>query len=666
MRTRSVRPEMSEFMDQGLSPGADFFEDSSGEDNDSEWEDDNETRNFSEVEGLGIRNSGILEDDDGEEEVRGRPRPQNDGLLRALPSFNQIPAHDSGTATADDGSSSPLERTGTGKARQLSVRRLGKVRVVHNAGSGSAGQGTPRESMMSNDSDDLPKPFPDMNAGHGEDEIGAMPSATFPGRHRRNTGESIRADSILNAHAITMRALESLPSTASFSHFHQRSLSHGHSAPLPRPASLTEQRHITLSPISIPNDDPDRPAHLPSHFIKTPYPFSARKEFPKPRTWPRQTHNGNVDYEARKGKHVLGIVASDGEFDLRSRLQRNEDAQGVVRSRSEAVGRKKGVWEGNGSRKSTGGGREGVVWLSLRSRRGGYGVRGRLESVVVPSSLTTTRSPEGKKRGRVGSKSPEKAHSKAVTVDFDDMFFANRLREGYKNLTGPWILRVLSARKLRYIQLGQVSVWSGSPSTPSAKPPPSSRFLAARGGLDTDPDARSPFTEQNLVDLYQRPQTGKARYTWVHWARRVAASNSTLSHSYSMRSSNPRPRRHRAKSLDADSQLPSGNANEYDDKDSATPSPLHPHSTSFPDTLTTIQFVHSFSAIRIISVLALMLVLCVLAPLLWIFLGESAWALPESRSRAERVGSGMLMGGLVLGIEAVLFVVWVVGSWAWL
>jgi hypothetical protein len=97
----------------------------------------------------------------------------------------------------------------------------------------------------------------------------------------------------------------------------------------------------------------DRPAHLPAHFFKTPYPFTA-KEFPKPKSRPRQrgSHSGldgrdaeeyaRLDsaygeeeeevknpHDDRKGKHVLGLVATGGEFNLRSRLERNERAQGL-------------------------------------------------------------------------------------------------------------------------------------------------------------------------------------------------------------------------------------------------------------------------------------------------------------------------------------------------
>ncbi|KAF1942539.1 hypothetical protein EJ02DRAFT_166599 [Clathrospora elynae] len=101
--------------------------------------------------------------------------------------------------------------------------------------------------------------------------------------------------------------------------------------------------------------DSDRPPHLPAHFVRTPYLFPAKKKFPKPVSRPRQRGIGgdvrlysgygddtpHIEMETgmegkelddRKGKHVLGLVTSEGDYDLRSRLERNESAQGLVRS----------------------------------------------------------------------------------------------------------------------------------------------------------------------------------------------------------------------------------------------------------------------------------------------------------------------------------------------
>jgi len=663
MRKVSVHPEMS-MMDKGTAPGADFLDNASTED-DSAWEDDNGTRDCSEVEGLGIRNlllrNSLLSEDEEGEETRTQRRTSN-----ALLPFDQLSTHDSGIATGGEEPRSAREQKATNRAHEVSLRRFDSVRLVHNRGSGSDGHTSAPDSIISSNGSETasaaghPKPSVELRGGQSE---GNRSLTRFKWRHRRNTSESLRADSILNAHAITMQALEALSPNASFSraHGYLAARSH-HSLPYvkPRSASLSDHEHVLFSPLSLQSQqfDPDRPAHLPAHFVKTPYPFTAKKEFPKPKTRPRQhgfadgISHAEYAYDDKEGRHILGLVPSEGEYDLRSRLERNEDAQGVCRT----------------ERKSSDGVRETVVWLSLRRRRNAEPAH-HLEHIVIPSSLTTT-SPDwtgGKTRKQMGRRDGND------TVDFDDKFFARQLRSAYKKLAGPWFLRLLSARRLRYIQVGSVGVWSGSPC--SISPPGNSasrhndavgaKLLAARDGLDISFDAQSPFTEHKLMHLFRNPKAGKARYTWVHWARRMSASNAAPAGSASAKATAKHARaRARAHSLDTSTSQRNLGASLY------TPTPslslLHPQSAAGPDTLATIQFVHAFSPLRILAVLAVLLALSVLAALLWIFLGKSGWAgMTESREKAERVGSAMAVGGLALALEGVGFLAWVVGSWMW-
>lgn len=638
IRKKSVHPELSSLMDQRAAPGADFFDDSS-EDN-SACEDENGTRNFSEVEGLGVENMLLTDTPIKEEETRGRLH--SSVALDALPPFNQIPTHDSGTATTND---EQLEDQDTKRAREMSLRRFGSVRIVHNRGSASASRNTARESMVSNDSGDAPVADPPQATGQlrGGHSDAKQTVPHLNGRHRRNTSasESIRADSILNAHVITMQALEALsPDVLSRPNNHSQHRAHHprNSLTYAKPRYLTSDRHhvvfppLKFHPRSI---DPDRPAHLPTHFVKTPYP-KVHKEFPKPKTHSRQhnlTHtqtNGIVNgdnesgYDDKKGRHVLGLVPSKGEYDLRSRLERNADADGVVKPSELRTD-------------------DTVVWLSLRRRRNAEVVN-RLEQIAIPSSLTAT-SPD-----RAGRKIPHR--EKDGPVDFDDMYFAQQLREAYKKLTGSWLRRALSARKLRYIRLADVYVWSGGSSNGVGRgcdggiTHTSSTILAARDGIDTTPDAQSPFTEHNLMHLYRNPRVGKARYTWVHWAQRLAAANAAMS-SPPHSPQSPPPSRdyaHRRASEESTSSA----------------------SAYLPNSVSTIEFAHAFAPGRIALVLALVLALCLGAALAWLFAGESGWAFPsEGRGRAERVGSAMGLGVLVLLIEGVLGVVWVGASWVW-
>lgn len=583
-------------MAQGNQPGADFLELSS--DDDSDWLDENETRNFEDVERSSKRTSNrTLESP---ERYRGRERDSE--YLTALPPFNQMPAHDSG---AEDGSL-PMRRPPS-QARQLSLRRYNKATVVHNRGS-------PRSSLLSNASSDvIPRPLnvsrtvsqnlqdtPERNPRHSD---------STQGTHQRNISEveSIRMNAFWNAHYATLHAIDPQPSSPEFSPSH----------PI-RQTSGSDGRHIRmLAPIQT-TDDPNRPPHLPAHFIRTPYPFTPKKEFPPPRTRPRRAQEDVLnDLDNKKGMHMLGM-ANDDDYDYRNRLERNMDAQGLVRSPTDATTRQVKRERRNSSR-STNSARETVVWLSLRHNSRYGGVADQLEHVTIPSSLVTSEL-------KVQPSPTLKPKIRHIPVDFDDMYLAQELRSAYQKLSGPWIMRTLSANRLKYIKLSQVSAWSGS-YVPLGLHEEAGTLLAARGGLATLSGSPGPFTEHGLLELYRKPKSGKARYTWVHWARRIAAAN-RLAHAQS------------------------DDGSEVEDDPSRE--------------ITTIQFVHAFSPAKIMSVLALMMILALAATLLYIFFGKSVWRGQPGRERAERVTPGMLVGLFVGCVEGVVFVAWMLGSWMWL
>lgn len=639
-RRGSVHPTMSKTMERGMNPGADFFDDGSSG---SEWEDSEGdlTQSFPAVEGL-VLGSLLHGLESSEDRVsRGRSR-ERDGMT-ALPSYHALPGQiDSGL-----GISSPVDTKGTRRARPMSLRRLGRddVQVIHNRSSGGTPRsaGTPRDSLRSNDSDagspvaELRTP---LQVTRPEQAAMRPRSNSYQGHHRRNTSESILADSIINAHVTTMRALEALNVSPARSAPDSRNLTFLRSttsSDFPRFTSFTSSRHINLPPLS--TVEGDRPAHLPGHFVKTPYPFTAKKEFPKPKQRPRQPELARLDsgyddgvqqnYDANKGKHVLGLPTISGDIDLRSRLERNEDAQGVIRSRA-----------GSGTES-----KESVVWLSLHGRSpiwtSGRYTRRKLVRIDVPSSLAVSSPDHIGKKGRPRG-----------DVEFDDRIFAELLRAGHGRLAGRWLFRTFSARKLRYIQLGQKSVWSGTVTQDSEFGV--SGLLAVGEGIDGTSDSHSPFTEDGLMKLYRSPKTGQARYTWVHWARRVAASNDATHISLTCESPASRRSRRRARSLDSPSRFREKSSFSPFSDDAALPS-------SSSDALTTIQFVHSLSIRRILAALTVMMVLSVLAALLWVFLGArgSGWRVDQRLQKSDRVGPAMAIAILTLLLEALVFGAWV-------
>ncbi|KAK3208050.1 hypothetical protein GRF29_96g1242361 [Pseudopithomyces chartarum] len=587
-------------MVQGNQLGTDFLDLSS--DDDSDWVDENATRDFEEVEGLSNRTSGGTFE--GKDEDRRRDKESE--YLTALPPFNQIPAHDSAT----DELSTPVRRPPS-QARQLSVKRYDRAAVVHNRGS-------PRSSLLSEASSDaMPQPLNvprtlSQNLDGVELEFGQSNSSQAAHQRTPSEVESIRMNAFLNAHYATLHAIDS-----------QQNSPPGQNLSFPestRDGGVSEGKqgkHIRLlSPIQT-THEPDRPAHLPSHFIKTLYPFTAKKEFPPPKTRPRAAWaEATPEHESNKGIHILGI-ANDSEYDPRTRLERNIDAQGLTRYPPDPIVNptKQERWN---SARSTNSARESVIWLSLRRNSRLSGVADRLEQITIPDDLIKS---EAKAQPSPTFK-PEVRH---ISVDFDDMYFAQELRSAYRKLAGPRVLRMISARKLMYIRLSQISAWSGS-YIPLGLHEEAGTLLAAGGGLDTLSDSSSPFTEHGLLDIYRRPKGGKVRYTWVHWARRVAASN-RLSHARSEEG--------------------------VEEQDSSRE-------------ITTIQFVHAFSPFKILSVLVFMMCLPLAATILYIFFGDSVWRGQMDRERAEKVTPGILLGVFVGGFESVLFGAWIMGSWMWL
>ncbi|KAF2108333.1 hypothetical protein BDV96DRAFT_636886 [Lophiotrema nucula] len=696
-RTRSLRPEMSESMEGGVSPGVDFFDDNSSEE-ESEWEDDNGTRDFSEVEGLGL---GIMSTPEYGGKSAGRKGTGRQEVLSALPPFNQIPDQSSGNALGNDDEE---ERRGrlrassrkVNEARQMSLKRMSRgPKIIHNHSPSLGGPETSCESHVSQGSIDCNKSFPPFQSRVSGDTNGQ--GGLGRTRHRRNTSESLMADSIVNAHVHTMRVLESLSPSASLS------LAHSHSHTIPYPQSLLQpllasssRHHISFSSPPVfeddpPHHDPDRPRHLPAHYVKTPYPgWEKTKVFPRRSLRKKPGFIGEGEGDG-KGRRVLGLVASDGEFDLRGRYLQNSDL-GVGRSRSDVV-REKRVWSSNHNYPSSAGAGAGsgvkrtgtttgmgdpgesVVYATLQPNRSGR--RQKVERIVIPSSLSlslTTRSPERKqKQKQANHHHEEKATGGGGgadrTVDFDDKYLALRLRASYRALAGPWLLRALSARTLDRIQIGRLGVWSGDDTSCHFHCTQAShlRLLASHPhALDDENDTKTVFTESALLELYKSPEAGKARYTWVHWARRLAASNSASSSSRhtsfhhnhsSTRVKGPVSVSERAAQPD---DLPPEREIE---REAVTGTYSFPNEIQTQDTIMTIQFTHRFSLPRILVALALSLLLSIVATLLWIFVGVSEWPTYALEGRPARVGSGMLVGVLVLGLEGVVLAGWGWGSW---
>lgn len=262
---------------------------------------------------------------------------------------------------------------------------------------------------------------------------------------------------------------------------------------------------------------------------------------------------------------------------------------------------------------------ESVLTLSIRPSK--KNSRRRVTTVVIPAThgFSAVRS--------AGSTEKEK-HFRSI--EFDDKEFFRQLQQAYASLSGPW--RFSSARSLKRIVVPGAASRAADSDYGWLHSPRSPRELAFKGLQDT-------FGEDKILAHYYRPAMGKSRYAFVHWAHRLAAAESRQS---------PGGR------LDTDGDLV--------------------HRIEQPEGL---EFVLSWSILRLSLALMLVLVASIAAILLWILLGHSTTFMnPDStspedttihnsgfRDAGERVGAGIVMGICVLLIGLSSMVGWMGVSW---
>lgn len=222
-----------------------------------------------------------------------------------------------------------------------------------------------------------------------------------------------------------------------------------------------------------------------------------------------------------------------------------------------------------------------------------------------------------------------------ASLDFDDAFFFRQLRSEYVKLRGPY--RFFSARTLRRITTGRFGqsllacgncTILGSKAAETSHPMRSPRLLVSRGLSDS-------FSEDKLWQHYRNPSMGKARYTWVHWANRVASVSA------------PEPHIH-----DESSTTARGLEVELRTEDDPA---VHLPGAG-------IEFVEEWSWARILVALGLVLLAAIAAVLLWIFFGYG-WSDLGFRGAGGRVGTGILMGGFVLLVGWMCVLGWMWISW---
>lgn len=234
-----------------------------------------------------------------------------------------------------------------------------------------------------------------------------------------------------------------------------------------------------------------------------------------------------------------------------------------------------------------------------------------MTSLTIPASNDYTAVPGGS----LGSK---ERHFRAL--DFDDAEFFHQLRRSYKELSGP--IRLFSARSLKRIAVNGPATKAADLGYGWRSP----RIRAYKGLSDT-------FSEEQILQHYRNPALGSSRYAFVQWAHRLTAAHPA--------------------------RTPQGEDENGERRDGDYFTQLYQ-----PEGL---EFVVVWSVPRIISALALVFLLAMIAVLLWIFLGkQTAASIPPVggyRDAGDRVATALLMGIFVLiaglsGIAGWLGVSW--------
>jgi hypothetical protein len=630
-RRDSIHPNMSGVLSRELVPEAHLFSDNSS---DNDWE--GNARNMMQTVTVddNIRSEGFSQDMFDRIDCVRKRQCRERSIITSLPRFTKASVYGPEPNIEDDRTnveyaSDGFERYGRGpkRARKMSLHRPKKdtVRLVQT----SSSVNSPRHSIRSSHFDTA-SPIEDMNRARlvisptdfEESRTISPLSQTFRSWHETKTSESMMAGSVINAHAATIRALESrdispieAPNYSGFTYL-QSAMSSGFA----KSSSCPNSCRTTMSSLLSANGN--RLFYLPSHFTNTPHPFTTNKECGKFKPHPRQSRiypcsedldaDGYVrlnsssgeevktPYDGHKGKRILGLVASEDDVLHQTRLGRNKRAQAPASSDAE----------------SGSGGTKNMVWLSLQQYGGrkhsDYGMRRKMIRFVVPNMSSLHNSNHLEKTPLPNEDPP----------GFDDKRFGEHLQAAHRKLAGSWFRRAFSAHKLHTVRLSQSSVWSGTrtPTTIATI----DGLLAVEDGIFTSERTKPLLTEEGLMKLFRKPQTGEGRYMWVHWVRQVAASNS-LMHTYPHAGNSGQPP---------------------------------------PSMVTTIEFLHAPSTFRIVTALVLALLGCVAAALLWIFIGPGGVGAEGHvrGQRSERVGDSMGVSVLVLMLEGVGVCMWILFS----
>jgi hypothetical protein len=236
-------------------------------------------------------------------------------------------------------------------------------------------------------------------------------------------------------------------------------------------------------------------------------------------------------------------------------------------------------------------------------------------------------------------------------LDWDDAHLFTLLRSSYRTLAGHY--RFFSARSLQAIRLSHSSTCGAScleepqprrPSVGGHTLPKSPRYLGSKGLTYN-------FSEHELMKYFRDPELGKARYAWVHWAKRIAICPGYL------RSPAPDP------FADSPAARLAKVLEHRKDKEDGEEDGAGGH-VAYGDCSASLEFVESWSGWRIFLALVVVKLLALGAVLCWILLGSRLQPFGSGyRNAGERVAGGAMLGVFVLLAGWTTVAGWLIISW---
>jgi hypothetical protein len=270
---------------------------------------------------------------------------------------------------------------------------------------------------------------------------------------------------------------------------------------------------------------------------------------------------------------------------------------------------------------------------------------------------------------------------KGKWIEYDDSAFFREIRSEYASLAGRW--RHFSARTLSRVRVapaGRLETCGSSDDFGRrhqcySRTVPTLQHCAEIGHHDSFSGGcgsnafAGELDEGRFMLHFRRPDLGKSQHAWVRWAQGIARDSGPRwterrekdgrEGESGAKCVNQDVSSSKAKMRDSNEEKPPGRDGD-DGRDICFPNDTFVYRETSQYGQVSLDFTEGWSIPRVLAAFFLVLILAVVAVLVWVFLGISLNGVGY-RGSSERVGTGLLMGVLVLLLG------WAgIGLWLWI